>query len=301
MLFRSASKFIPDGVYDMVASTTENSLICLSTQEDSSMFVYKWHWSGREKMQSAWFKYTFNGLEILNAEFIESALYVVGNKSGKTILYKINFDEGRSDTDQDYVTRLDHRITEADCTVTYDSVANTTTFTIPFELSNPAVVTRGTTQGEIIPVTSSTSTQVVVSGDKSASNVYLGERYTMRYEFSEPTLKEDTPAGGRVAIAGGRLQIKHWLMRYQDSGEFDCKVESKVGGNTAQTYSFTGRLIGGGENIIGDTVLTSGDFRFPVMIKSVRAKITIESDSHLPCQFLSAEWEGNLHLRSNRR
>jgi len=123
----------------------------------------------------------------------------------------------------------------------------------------------------------------------------------MRYEFSEPTLKEDTPAGGRVAIAGGRLQIKHWLLRYQDSGEFDCKVESKVGGNTAQTYSFTGRLIGGGENIIGDTGLTSGDFRFPVMIKSVRAKITIESDSHLPCQFLSAEWEGNLHLRSNRR
>ena len=58
---------------------------------------------------------------------------------------------------------------------------------------------------------------------------------------------------------------------------------------------------GGGENIIGDTVLTSGDFKFPVMIKSERAKITIESESHLPCQFLSAEWEGNIHLRAKRR
>lgn len=86
-------------------------------------------------------------------------------------------------------------------------------------------------------------------------------------------------------------------MRYDD----DCKVESKIGGNPTQTYSFTERLIGGGENIIGDTILTCGDFRFPIMIKSERAKITIESESHLPCQFLSAEWEGNIHLRAKRR
>ena len=295
------SKYIPDNVYDMAASTTENSLVCLTTTETNAMYVYKWHWAGREKMQSAWFKYTFNGLEILNAEFIESALYVVGNKSGKTILYTINFDEGRFDTNQTYVTRLDFRLTEADCTVSYDSNANATTFTIPFELSTPFVVTRGTNQGTIIPVTSSTATTVVVAGDKSSTEVFIGERYNMKYEFSEPTLKEDTAGGGRVAIAAGRLQIKHWLMRYQDSGEFEAKVESKIGGTTQQIYKFTGRLVGGGENIIGSTKLTSGDFKFPIMIKSDRAKITIESLSHLPCQFLSAEWEGNMHLRAKRR
>ena len=117
----------------------------------------------------------------------------------------------------------------------------------------------------------------------------------MKYEFSEPTLKEDTAGGGRVAIAAGRLQIKHWLMRYQDSGEFDVKVESKIGGNAAQVYKFTGRLVGGGENIIGSTKLTSGDFKFPIMIKSDRAKITLKI-SHLPCQF-SFKWE-ELHLRA---
>ena len=57
-------------------------------------------------MQSAWFKYTFNDLEVLNAAFIESSLFVVGNKSGKTILFKIQFDEGRFDTNQTYVTRV---------------------------------------------------------------------------------------------------------------------------------------------------------------------------------------------------
>ena len=185
--------------------------------------------------------------------------------------------------------------------VFYNGDNSDVTFTIPFELSTPFVVTRGTNQGTIIPVTSSTATTVVVAGDKSSTEVFIGERYNMMYEFSEPTLKEDTAGGGRVAIAAGRLQIKHWLMRYQDSGEFEAKVESKIGGTTQQIYKFTGRLVGGGENIIGSTKLTSGDFKFPIMIKSDRAKITIESLSHLPCQFLSAEWEGNMHLRAKRR
>ena len=54
----------------------------------------------------------------------------------------------------------------------------------------------------------------------------------MTYEFSELTLKEPTPTGGRVAISGGRLQIKHWLLRYQDSGGFEVEVEDKVTGAT---------------------------------------------------------------------
>jgi len=77
------------------------------------------------------------------------------------------------------------------------------------------------------------------------------------------------------------------------------KTEVK-GSSNIQTFNFTGRIIGGGANLIGTTTLTSGDFKFPVMSKADRIKVTIESDSHLPCQFLSAEWEGNMHLRSRR-
>ena len=299
-----ASKFVPDGVYDLTASTTENALIALSDEDLSSMYVYKYHRAGREKVQSAWFKYTFNGLTILNTEFIESSVFVVGNKSGKTILFKVHFDAGRSDTSQPYVTHLDFRLPETSCTRVFDTNANQTTITTPYDVATPFMVTRGANHGEVIPVVSSSGSTIVVAGDKSTTQFYVGEQYTMKYEFSEPTLKENTPAGGRVAIAGGRLQIKHWLLRYEDTGEFDCVVETKLANLentiTPKRYKFTGRLVGGGENIIGDTTLTSGDFKFPVMMKSDRLKLTIESDSHLPCQFLSAEWEGNMHLRTKR-
>ena len=293
------AKYVPDGVYKMSASTGENALAVLTNQDDDTLYLYKYHFAGREKVQSAWFKYTLKGCSILSAEFIESALYIVANKSGHTVLFQIHFDAGRFDTDQSYVTRLDFRLTESEVTTSYNAGNNQTTIVTPYPLTDPVVVTRGSLQGTIIDNVSSSGSTIVVAGDKTSTEFYVGERYTMTYEFSEPTLKEPTATGGRVSIAGGRLQIKHWLLRYQDSGDFKVKTEVK-GSSNVQSFDFTGRIIGGGANLLGTTTLTSGDFKFPVMSKADRVKVTIESDSHLPCQFLSAEWEGNMHLRSRR-
>jgi hypothetical protein len=292
------AKYIPDDIFEMAASSTENAMIALTRFEPMSLFLYKFHWAGREKVQSAWCKYTFNDFEILNAKFIESALYLVGNKAGKTILCKINFDAGRFDANQAYVTRLDFRSSEASCVRVYDAPSNTTTITTLIPLDTPFLVTRGTTQGTIIPVVSSSGTSVVVAGDKSATLFYIGERFRMTYEFSEPTFKEGTANGGKVAVTGGRLQIKHWLLRYQDTGDFILRILPRF--RDVQEHKLTGRVIGGGTNVLGTTSLSSGDFRVPVLSKADRLQIIIESDSHLPCQFLSAEWEGNMHIRSRR-
>ena len=293
------AKYVPDGVYKLAASTAENALVVMSSLATDTIFLYKYHWAGREKMQSSWSKYKFEGAEVLNAEFIESTLYVVLNKSGKTVLEQIHFDAGRNDTNQDYVTRLDYRLDNTEVSKAYNSSTNQTTITTPYSLTNPVVVTRGTNQGTVLTNVSSSGTTILVSGNHISTEFYVGERYTMTYEFSEPTLKEPTASGGRVAITGGRLQIKHWLLRYQDSGDFKVSVIQKQS-SQAQEYIFRGRIIGGGSNLLGSTALDSGDFRFPVMSKAERIRVKIESDSHLPCQFLSAEWEGNMHLRSRR-
>lgn len=294
------AKYVPDGVYEMASSTAENALVCLTTEDQSTLYIYKYHWAGREKMQSAWFKYHLNGVTVISAEFIESSLYIVGNKSGKTVLLKIQFDAGRSDVNQDYVTRLDFRFDETDVTKVYNAGTNQTTVTTPYTLVSPLIVTRGAAQGTVIEPTSHSNGVFILTGDKTSTEFYIGEKYLMKYEFSEPTLKEGTSSGGRVAIAGGRLQIKHWLLRYQDSGDFNIIVKPRDFGGDGNTYHYTGRTIGGGANVLGSTTLASGDFRFPIMAKSDRVRVIIESNSHLPCQFLSAEWEGSMHLRSRR-
>jgi len=293
------AKYVPDSVFKMATSTAENALIVLSSQEPNKIYIYKYHMAGREKVQSSWFEYTCAGANILSAEFIESSLFVVANKAGKTILFQMHFDAGRFDTNQSYVTRLDYRLTNTQVTKSYNSGTNQTTITTPYAITSPVVVTRGSSQGTILPNISVSGTTIVVSGNHTATEFYVGERYMMTYEFSEPTLKEPTATGGRVAITGGRLQIKHWLLRYQDSGDFTVKIQQK-GSVTSKDYVFTGFVVGDGTSTLGANALTSGDFKFPVMSKADRIRVIIESDSHLPCQFLSAEWEGNMHLRSRR-
>jgi len=43
------AKYVPEGVYKMSASTGENALAVLTTEDASSLYLYKYHFAGREK------------------------------------------------------------------------------------------------------------------------------------------------------------------------------------------------------------------------------------------------------------
>ena len=62
-----------------------------------------------------------------------------------------------------------------------------------------------------------------------------------------------------------RLNIGY--LGFQDSGFFTVQVSNRITGVVTE-HTYTGRLVGGGENIIGPTTTSSGDFRFPIMIKA---------------------------------
>jgi hypothetical protein len=46
--------------------------------------------------------------------------------------------------------------------------------------------------------------------------------------------------------------------------------------------------------------LESGTFKFPIQCKNEDSVIFITSDSYIPCNFLSAEWEGIFSVLSTR-
>ena len=37
------SKYVPEGVFSMSASTSENALVCLTTEDTDSIYIYKYH------------------------------------------------------------------------------------------------------------------------------------------------------------------------------------------------------------------------------------------------------------------
>ena len=69
---------------------------------------------------------------------------------------------------------------------------------------------------------------------------------------------------------------------------------------TAYTRSFTGRIVGASTNILNTAGIDSGTYRFGVLGQASDTTVTLQSSSHFPCTFQSAEWEGFFVLRSRR-
>jgi len=126
-------------------------------------------------------------------------------------------------------------------------------------------------------------------------DLYLGERFHSVYQFSRLLL---TDSETRVAPLVGRLMLRFMTLNYVDSGFFQVGVQSGTRPEVINT--FTGRRIGDINNRLGQVPIDDGRYRFPIMGQAPDTVVWIETDSHLPCAFLSAEWEAAYHRHSRR-
>ena len=103
------NKYIPSNIVRMAGSASENMIIVQTDQDYKKLFVYKYFWQGREKIQSSWMSFTFTR-EVRSFHFIESTLHIITTDSDGTYLEKIPMENGLAETDRDYALLLDGRI-----------------------------------------------------------------------------------------------------------------------------------------------------------------------------------------------
>ena len=159
--------------------------------------------------------------------------------------------------------------------------------------------------GQVIEPLSQTSNSITVPGDlrtaigNKVPRFFVGERYTMTYEFSTPYIKEQPPGGGVALAAGPKLQMRTWTVIFDESSAFELKVTPAS--RDTNTYPYNGIIVGEAPPAIGAPSVLTGSFRVPVMASNIDTKIEISSTSPLPCRFQSAEWEGFYHTRAKRQ
>ena len=212
-------------------------------------------------------------------------------------------------TTPEFRVHLDRRVTDASSGVSsaYDSATNTTTFTLPYKLNGAAtmqVVTRKTltsNAGQSLTVvsTDAANRQVVVSGDHTGTPVFIGEQYTLKYEFSELHLQRGKNSYSAEPITAASHRVRYGRLSYGESAFFTVRVTAK--GGTPDTYVFNGNLLNEPETQLGSIGLYDGHFQFPVMADHDRVTIELENDSPLPSRFLSCEWESFYHSRISLR
>ncbi len=292
-------KYIPSNIFKLSTATNENILIALSSNSanQNELYVFQWYIAQNKRLQSAWHKWTFGTSstdKILNIDFIENTLYIVNERSDGVYLESIDISPAVVDASATYLTYLDRKIQDdtTGVTVAYSSGTGLTTITLPYTIKNTMkVVGRvggSNTAGQAITTTSQSGTDITISGDYSSANLWIGEQYEFSFMFSQQFIQVADSVGSRISVKEGRLQIRNWNVSFNDTGYFTTEV-IPVGRDTS-TSTYTGTVTGSGA--LGTVSLDDGDFTFSVQSENDKLTVSLKNDSHLPSNFINANWQG---------
>ena len=291
-------KYIPGTIKKFTKSGTEDIVIALADGDRSKLYVQKFYWNNDEKLQASWsvFNWSNETLTILFAEFINSILYLVVQRSDAVYLEKMNLASGV--TDSSYVgafgstvyynTLVDRKTLPL--SKVYDSLAGTTTVTFPYPLTGiPKVITYTSANdpGASLAFISQSSSSIVVAGDVTTSALICGQSYKQLVRLSEPVVRQQNQSG--QSIAGlERCQIHAVKIHCQDSGFFQVEVTplyrdttiKKFGGSLHSLETTLGL-----PNVSRDKSLVAS-----VMSKSNQVTVDLTNDTHMPSSFIGIEW-----------
>ena len=324
----SIPRYIPTNLCNLISAVAEDAVAMLSLDQPKRIYLYKFFFEEDTKLQSSWSYWEVSGSKkIIGAAIKGSDLYVLteydedgtSSQSG-TYLEKVSLRPEQVDPGTEIEILLDRKITESEVTSTSLNNAGAlgveTVITFPYPINTGAdmiVVGRyeaGNTllrHGQVLePIPGkTTANSITVLGDLKTvvggktPRFFVGERYTMTYEFSTPYIKEQPQGGGVALAAGPKLQMRTWTVIFDESSAFELKVTPAS--RDTNTYPYNGVIVGEAPPLIGDPSVLTGSFRVPVMTSNIDTKIVISSTSPLPCRFQSAEWEGFYHTRAKRQ
>lgn len=295
-------KFVPVSIRKIV-SNAGKSLVFALPQAGNEIYVYKYFWNGKEKLQSAWFRYSLPpGCTCASIETHENELYMFNVYDDKLYLETMSLDYDKPFEADTYPICLDRLLTQGNVTTSYNATTGKTTFTLPYPVEVYQYKIIETNSGLSIPILEdeSTATTLVVLGDYSSTPLSFGYPYTATYQFSDQYPKRLVDDNNPLTT--GRLQYRCWKISYGLSGEFRIDVLPKMDKDTIETTNppISAARVGTTKLGIGSAVLKDGLVRIGVYANARDVKIRVTTTSHLPITLVSAAWEGVFQTNAGR-
>ena len=307
-------EYVPSDVVALRGSSNEDLLLMQVASEDDSFYCYKYFWSGEQKVQSAWFKWTFPDVtKILGYQFYESRLYMLMKRADGVFIERMELDSGaQDDSATGYNLSTDRKLLDTDSEVSaaYNSGTDQTTYTFATMTwkSVPNVIGIAGNSDTHPPgyettivgsPTSYNANTIILEGDTTSDTFMFGLAVDKTYQLSELSVKATGDGNAKVPIAEGRLQLQRIKFVFADSGYFKWSVVQQGRAETKE-YIYTGRAAGSTENTVNELPIESGVFSVPVHSRNYRVSITMTSSSPMPFRLLSADWTGMFHARGKR-
>ena len=291
-----AQKYLPGKVLQMVSSTDYDILLCRVSGEPKSLYVYSWYTQDGIRKQSAWHKWEFSE-DVLHVDIIQDTLYVwypghSGNFAYNTI------DLSRRDTeDIGFTLCLDHvrKVTATSVGDTWVLTQDLGTFYT--DTWDDVVVVGGLNTGiegaEVAWVPEAGDTGVVIQKLSTPNYVgtpefYMGQRFNAGIEITNPYVR----SAGNVPQTKKRTTLRTMKFNCSDTGYLKFIVQKLYAGTYEQVFS--SKLIGSPEYLLNSQApLLDVEVEVPIHTDAAQCKILVSSNSHLPFNLVSADWDGS--------
>ena len=279
-----ADSYLPANIRWIAASSSFNTLVA-GTGTTNELYVYHYYWSGDQKVQSAWGKWTFDGI-VVHGGFLENYLYLLIDRDGELSLERINMQRVHT---QDFAFRV-HLDRLVLVTGTYDG--SDTTWELPYEDDASTFVVVRADTGLPVPGLSRPSDDTIKAhGDFSGTVCAIGKTYEQIHVFTEWGMKDKD---GKAFTYQGRLQTRTITVSFEETGYF--KVTVTAVGRDSQTQEYT--AVDVGSAALGHASIVTGSKRFLVRGNAKHTAVQLSNDSYLPSQFVGASWEGEYSTRN---
>ena len=318
--------YIQGGVDRLEASPDLNLVFLTTRAEPGTLYVYKYHFSGQEKVQSAWCKWRFpNASRIVNFKFDNGSILVLFLRGTQLHLERIRCEQRINDAPLLFQVGLDQYHKVAASEWVYDAVTDNSTATIPYDMPPGMLVisdfggsvpgsslfeghTRHLTRDfgavakampfgvQRVPLNDNNDHQndgartVVIKGDWSSQPAIIGVPYASVHEFSPFYYSAPQPGGTKIVQTNGRTQIMDFNVVFSNTAYF--RVEVTPQGREPRVYTYDSRILDAGSNKFGEMVILDGHFSSPIRSRNDRVVVKLINDSWLPSTFSQGEWRG---------
>lgn len=296
--------YIPNGVFSIAGSSTENFATVLTSGAPGKVFIYKFLYIDEQIQQQSWSHWDFgDNVTILAASSIGSHMHLILQNGYDIFMGSISFTKKTLDFgNEPYRLYMDAK-------VRYDIPANAFN-NDRYETTVDLNAVFGGTRWQVGKILVSDEVGEVrqfeppaggwasdptlrIVGDMSGKRVFIGFAYEFRYEFSKFLIKKQDESGGFSTEDVGRLQHRRAWLNYEQSGAFYVDVT-----NLGRSYRYTmsGKPLG--DTTLGQANLESGQFRFPLAGNAQYNRVVLTSDYTTPLSIIGCGWEGNYIRRS---
>ena len=299
--------YIPNGVYNIHGSSTENFASVLTSGAPHKIFIYKFLYLDEVIQQQSWSEWDFgDNVTVYACSSIGSHMYVLMGNELNTWISRISFTKNTVDLpDEPYRAFMDAKIKYTVPVGSYNLDENVTTLNLntmygmSFGRGTVTVLEKDGKITEIEPTGDSwvaDGQDFTLDGNLEGDELFVGFNIPFLYEFSKFLIKKDNGDGQTQTEDIGRLQLRRAWVNYENSGAFTVEVENL---STAFRYEMAGARLGSPDLRVGRLNLGTGQFRFSVAGNAKVNTVRVISTNTTPLNVIGCGWEGNYIRRSS--